>query len=731
MDVNAPALHDASPPSNQLEILRSPSFFSGAHGFRIDQQTNVVHNHAGVTDIFSLLNPIPDASFARDRKVSPPDSSCLPGTRQALIKQIQSWIDGNTLLKAQHVMWIYGYVGCGKSSIAQAIAEVYSRKKRLVASFFFFRGSGERCKSRRFAATVAGQLAAAIPAAAPHLERAIRTHTGLLTTYPLSAQFEHLVYRPLKAFLKANPLRPSFLRDPYLIVLDGLDECEDSEELAEFVEHMLEFFNMNPRIPLRFLITSRVEEHLRARLGSPQVHLLNLVDHTTLEDVSEVVHATFALASKLDRVVQAYGSWPSPEERQTLVRHSGGSLVFISTLLKFILGSSTDGLTPMERLPLALKINPGLDGLYRQTLSRSLRLPHFFDIITVLVTSTEPPTIFGLAELLEIRTFEVIRVLVNLHAILHVPGDDQTPITICHTSLRDFLEDESRSAHLYISQRLKEGLYKRFLSRHKNESGLRMILATLASLSEPLSAIQLGCLLGIPPDQIMQPLVNASLVFHAHIDTGACTLGPSALLPSFREFIELEVRSRGPHRAHQRLAFHCFAAILHPHLSHTQVAKYAQEHAIEHWTKFLQTVPFKVDSFRSLGNKALSYLRQTSSPSRIVDAVLVLLSTIDDLNLQDCPSLPLKLLAKCLGMKEDQVFLIPEAVSVLVQYSGQRSIKDVKPDFMDDIYDMDYEHLEAVVASHLALLSILDNREIFVVTQDGEPPLPSVWDEDI
>ncbi|KAJ3521719.1 hypothetical protein NMY22_g12194 [Coprinellus aureogranulatus] len=43
-----------------------------------------------------------------------------------------------TLLKPQHVMWIYGYVGCGKSSIAQAISEVYSRKNRLIASFFFF-----------------------------------------------------------------------------------------------------------------------------------------------------------------------------------------------------------------------------------------------------------------------------------------------------------------------------------------------------------------------------------------------------------------------------------------------------------------------------------------------------------------------------------------------------------------------------------------------------------------
>ncbi|KAJ3531343.1 hypothetical protein NMY22_g8194 [Coprinellus aureogranulatus] len=72
------------------------SMFTGAHGFRIEQQNNVV-GYTSATDLCSLLNPIPDASFARDRRVSPPDSHCLPGTRQALIKRIQSWGAGNHL----------------------------------------------------------------------------------------------------------------------------------------------------------------------------------------------------------------------------------------------------------------------------------------------------------------------------------------------------------------------------------------------------------------------------------------------------------------------------------------------------------------------------------------------------------------------------------------------------------------------------------------------------------
>ncbi|KAJ3539082.1 hypothetical protein NMY22_g4895 [Coprinellus aureogranulatus] len=124
-------------PSNFIETIEtSPSvgqhfptggsFYTGAHGFRIDKQTNVVNTYAEPNDLLSVLNPIPDASFARDRTLSPPDSNCLPGTRQALIKNIQSWLDSSTLRGLQHVMWIYGYVGCGKSSISQTLAEKYA-----------------------------------------------------------------------------------------------------------------------------------------------------------------------------------------------------------------------------------------------------------------------------------------------------------------------------------------------------------------------------------------------------------------------------------------------------------------------------------------------------------------------------------------------------------------------------------------------------------------------------
>lgn len=438
----------------------APNSFQNAHDFNIENQYNVGGNLTHIVQntgqgLFDALNPLPDASHTRNRRTSPPDSQCLPGTRTDLIERIASCIDGSVssaILNAEkcHIMWLYGYVGCGKSAIAQTVAERYAQRGRLAASFFFFRRAGDRSRSTRLAATIAAQLAAAIPSTAPKIAEALRTQPGLLhPTTSLSAQFQHLIFKPIKVATKWSRMSLDILRGPYLIVLDGLDECEDSGDIAHLVDDALQFFKDNPRVPLRLFITSRVEEHLRTRLTTSQVHLLNLVDETSDEDIELAMRAAFARAAKHDRAVQAYGHWPNDDQVAKLVKCAGRSFIFMSTLVKFILEPSNDGLIPKTRLPLALELNPGLDGLYAHTLSRSQHLPHFLDIIRTIALLQAPISIVELANLLSIQRFEVIQVLVNLHAIFQVPGDDITPITMCHSSLADYLTTESRSLSFY------------------------------------------------------------------------------------------------------------------------------------------------------------------------------------------------------------------------------------------------------------------------------------------
>ncbi|TEB20806.1 hypothetical protein FA13DRAFT_201438 [Coprinellus micaceus] len=401
----------------------------------------------------SLLNPILDASHTRNRTLSPPNSKCFPGTREKVFKKVDSWIDSSLLFGNPHIMWIHGYAGCGKSAIAQVVAESMSSKGRLAASFFFFRGSRSRSTAGRLATTVASQLVASIPVTAPLIKAAIHANPGLLSTSStsLSAQFQHLVYDPINE-VKRDRFVASLRQGTFLIVLDGVDECDDRDEIASFIQHMIEFFEKKPRTPLRFLITSRVENHLYQRLhSSKQVKLLNLVEHTSDTDIAMALDVAIS-DEKRGLPFACEASWPSRKDRLQLVKHINGSYIFMTTITKLLFDRNNDDrLTPMQRLPLLLAMRPDFDALYHRTLATSQGLPHFRDIVSIVALAESPLSITRIAELLSIGTFYVSNVLVNLHSIMQVPGDDRSPVTLWHTSLRDFLTSEERAGPFFAS----------------------------------------------------------------------------------------------------------------------------------------------------------------------------------------------------------------------------------------------------------------------------------------
>ncbi|RXW16343.1 hypothetical protein EST38_g9515 [Candolleomyces aberdarensis] len=276
---------------------------------------------------------------------------------------------------------------------------------------------------------------------------------------------ERLVYEPFQAALQGGRLIKTLLKGPFLIVIDGLDECDDKQGVKELIDHMLDFFKKHPSIPLRIFIASRVEQHIRAHLKTDGVLVRNLDDDSPDEDIDQFLQTSFQIAAKQDPIIQAYihghGSWPTTSDMGKLTGHSRGSFALASAIFEFIRQPSSreDPTTPMDRLPLTLEMN-GLDGLYTQTLARSEHLPHFRNIISTVALLMEPLPIVGIAGLLGIEAFEAIRVLMNLQAIIHVPGtDEKGEVTLCHTSLRDFFTTESRSGsffvppsyHLYLS----------------------------------------------------------------------------------------------------------------------------------------------------------------------------------------------------------------------------------------------------------------------------------------
>ncbi|RXW14868.1 hypothetical protein EST38_g10993 [Candolleomyces aberdarensis] len=447
--------------------MSTVQFLPNANGVGISNSTFYIAggniNQKPVSDLHDRLQPILNASHTRNRKTSPPDSMCQPGTRTEVIDEVTIWADSE-IEAYNHVYCLYGTVGSGKSSVAQAVSGKTHRKGRLLASHYFFRGSGDRSTMLRFAVTLASQIATVIPETVPFIEAALTEQPGLLKPGTLSLEFEleNLVFEPFKAAfnssstLSSPPGRTSPSPPPFLIVIDGLDECEDKEGMETLIDSMLEFFEANPTIPLRFFITTRIEQHIQDRLEVPEVILDNLDRHGSYHDIVMFVEAEFQREAKRNRVIRAYiqqhGNWPTADHRYKLIGHIRGSFIFASTLLKYILWNKGDGLTPMDRLPLALEMNPGLDGLYTQTLARVEHLPYFMDIISTITLSHEFHSISRLAQILRIKTFEVLHVLVDLQSIIQVPGaDTRDVVTLYHTSLRDFLKTESRAKRFLVS----------------------------------------------------------------------------------------------------------------------------------------------------------------------------------------------------------------------------------------------------------------------------------------
>ncbi|RXW15207.1 hypothetical protein EST38_g10650 [Candolleomyces aberdarensis] len=410
--------------------------FSGARGVQLGHQTiNLIAGNqylsSGRKNLIRQLNPIFDASHTRDRRKSPPDSACFPGTRKVVIQGITSWADTEIVLSETpvvHIYWIHGFAGSGKSAVSLEIAKIYAGSGRLLASYFFFRNAGDRSGMSRFAVTLAAQMVAAVPATASFVEAALDADPGLLIQdVSLAVQLERLVYEPFQAALEQGLV---ILKGSFVIVVDGLDECEDKQGVVDFIDHMLDFFERHPSIPLRFFIASRVEEHIRSRLDNDGVVLGDLNGHSADNDIEMFLQASFQGAAVKDRLIKSYvranGEWPTKLHMNKLIEHIEGSFVLASTIFKFIVQPATedDPSTPMDRLPLALEMN-GLDGLYAQTLARSQHLPHFRNIISTLALLWRPLPIVGLARLLGIEAFEVVQVLLNLQAIVHVPGTDE------------------------------------------------------------------------------------------------------------------------------------------------------------------------------------------------------------------------------------------------------------------------------------------------------------------
>ncbi|KAF8344502.1 hypothetical protein F5887DRAFT_970239, partial [Amanita rubescens] len=390
-----------------------------------------------------LKSHIADAAM-HDSPARYPPPRCHPRTREKVLEVISDWIaDSNS---RQHIMWLNGPAGAGKSAIAQTVAEHY-KDSLLAASFFFLRNTPYRGVANHLFTTLAWQLGTSIPETLPYIELALKTDR-LLYTKPITTQFDYLVVKVFDNLRRDNPkLRPK----KFLVVIDGVDECateRDQELLLVLIAKAL----VRTSIPLRFLICSR-----------PEAHINEMFNRRDMKSITRTVVLDEAfgpsddirkyLKDELFSIFRKHGISPllSYTDIVELALRASGQFIYASTIIKFI---GDDDYNPKERLDIILKLRSAdtsspydqLDRVYIQILSQQLDVRFLRDVF-VLVISLGGTDFNFIRRRLRMSEENLQRKLRTMHSLLQIKDSH---ITVYHQSLRDFLQDKKRAGQYHI-----------------------------------------------------------------------------------------------------------------------------------------------------------------------------------------------------------------------------------------------------------------------------------------
>jgi hypothetical protein len=385
-----------------------------------------------------VFSPLGSALHDRDGVVS----RCHAETRNEVVAEIKSWAKG----KGPPVCWLYGPAGHGKSAISHAIAEWCHKKKRLAGDYFFFRGE-ERNDIRHLIPTLAHRLSRTLPSKKEVIDKRLKE---MIPGKALSSQFNELIIGTLDGGVFGNAMRQ--VARPLVIVIDGLDECDSKDSMAEFVDTVIKASSDLSRINLRILLASRFEEHIRKEFEAATIYRLNLEKYDATEDILKFFRSRFAdILMKNQRIMQCRSSpWPSEDNYRRLSQKCQGSFIFAGTLMSIMDKSGH----PEDKLQEVLSAEAGLDSLYIQVFTSAFpkdASPHsnFMHILGAILLIFKPLPITSLQQL--IAEQRVVHDMLVLQSLLKIPGTDKQPIKLYHTSLRDFLLTKERSGTFYIN----------------------------------------------------------------------------------------------------------------------------------------------------------------------------------------------------------------------------------------------------------------------------------------
>ncbi|KAF9555987.1 hypothetical protein CPC08DRAFT_711537 [Agrocybe pediades] len=450
------------------------------------------HNYHGQTSTgneapFDILKGAVAPNALHDSGVSFDRPKCHPRTREKILEIIMRWIfklgvEDENIQASKQFMWLNGAAGCGKSAIAQSTIESCLGRGQLLGSFFFSKSDSTRNHAGSLVATLAYQLYCAFPETDVQTEilSAIKKDP-LIFKKTLQQQFTSLIVQPLMTHFSKD--QSTQHRVPFLIVIDGLDECIDCTAqkaiLTGFAESVR---NSNLYIPI--FVASRPEHDIKLSFSSKYLEDMHTGLSLDLEDGRDTdSDMRLYLFDRFGQIKDDFNKrttgrkldqdWPEDKVIETLVRKSSRQFIYAATVIRYV--ESTRH-RPDHCLDVVLNIRAvngdhpfaELDALYATILESALETEKVLHVLSLHFMPRGSDICCSIIEkLLSYDEGAVEAIFSDMGALVQIskdrdvfahghvrydPEDSPSFLLVLHASLRDFLYDVARSKQFHINK---------------------------------------------------------------------------------------------------------------------------------------------------------------------------------------------------------------------------------------------------------------------------------------